>query len=63
MGSFNRYGAITDTLLVYARSDTYQFYEQIRPSDPVYLERFKFKDELGRIYRVDNLTIESALNI
>ena len=56
MGTYNRYGAVTDTLLWYAKSDAYLFEQQSVPNDPEYLERFKFKDERGRMYRVDNLT-------
>src|ERR1700733_11669722 len=56
MGTFNRYGAITDTVLWYGKTARYKFEEQTVPNDPEYLERFKFKDDKGRLYRVDNLT-------
>jgi DNA modification methylase len=56
MGTFNRYGAVTDTILWYGKTSRYKFEPQKVPNDPEYLERFKFKDDKGRFYRVDNLT-------
>ncbi len=56
MGTFNRYGAVTDTILWYGKTPRYKFEQQTIPNEPEYLERFKFKDELGRYYRLDNLT-------
>lgn len=56
MGTFNKYGAVTDTILWYGKTSRYKFEQQTIPNDPEYLERFKFKDEFGRFYRVDNLT-------
>ncbi len=56
MGTYNRYGAVTDTVLWYSKTDRYTFVEQTVPNNPEYLERFKYKDEKGRFYRLDNLT-------
>lgn len=56
MGSFNRYGAVTDTIFWYGKSSEYKFRQQTVPNNPEYLERFKFKDAKGRMYRLDNLT-------
>lgn len=56
MGSFNRYGAVTDTIFWYAKSENYEFRQQNIPNNPEYLGRFKYKDEKGRMYRLDNLT-------
>ena len=56
MGTYNRYGAVTDTLLWYAKSEPYTFNAQTIANNAEYLERFKFKDEKGRMYRLDNLT-------
>jgi hypothetical protein len=56
MGTYNKFGAITDTLLWFSKSDDYIFFEQSGPNDPEYLERFKYKNEEGRFYRLDNLT-------
>lgn len=56
MGTYNKLGATTDTLFWYSKSSDYIFNEQYGVSDPEYLERFKFKDENGRLYRTDNLT-------
>ena len=56
MGTYNRYGAITDTLLWYAKGENYTFNLQTVANNAEYLERFKFKDEKGRMYRLDNLT-------
>jgi DNA modification methylase len=56
MGTFNKYGAITDTILWYGKTPRYKFKQQTIANDPEYLERFKFKDSQGRFYRLDNLT-------
>jgi len=56
MGTYNKFGATTDTLLWFAKSHDYIFTEQTIPNDPEYLERFKYKDDKGRLYRLDNLT-------
>ena len=56
MGTYNKFGATTDTLLLFAKSHDYIFAEQTIPNDPEYLERFKYKDDRGRLYRLDNLT-------
>jgi adenine-specific DNA-methyltransferase len=56
MGTYNRYGAITDSILWYAKTPSYTFNLQTVANDPEYLERFKFRDEKGRLYRLDNLT-------
>ncbi len=56
MGTYNRYGAVTDTIFWYSKTDNYVFHEQTTANDPEYLERFKYKDDKGRLYRLDNLT-------
>lgn len=56
MGTYNRYGAITDSILWYAKGAGYSFNLQTVANEAEYLERFKFRDEKGRMYRLDNLT-------
>jgi len=56
MGTYNKLGATTDTILWYSKSNDYVFNEQFGESDPEYLTRFKFQDAKGRLYRTDNLT-------
>ena len=56
MGTYNRYGAITDSILWYSKGEKYTFNLQTIANDPGYLERFKYRDEKGRLYRLDNLT-------
>ncbi|MBL8191437.1 MAG: site-specific DNA-methyltransferase [Acidobacteria bacterium] len=56
MGTYNKFGIVTDSLLWCSKTAKYTFIEQAVPNDPEYLERFKHKDEKGRFYRLDNLT-------
>ena len=56
MGSFNKLGSVTDTLLVYAAGPSPFFRELTTPHDPEYIKRFKYRDAQGRLYRLDNLT-------
>ncbi|MFO0681015.1 MAG: site-specific DNA-methyltransferase [Sandaracinus sp.] len=56
MGTYNRLGSVTDTLLLYASSASSWFQEVTGPHDPDYIARFKYRDERGRLYRLDNLT-------
>jgi site-specific DNA-methyltransferase (adenine-specific) len=56
----NRFGVVTDTILFYAKSEESPFHPQYSFSDPDYqeyvTERFKYVDDQGRKYRLDNLT-------
>jgi site-specific DNA-methyltransferase (adenine-specific) len=55
-GPIKRFGSATDTLLYYAKSKSFKFHAQYKPSDPDYIEKFfKYVDEDGRRYRIDNL--------
>jgi DNA modification methylase len=56
MGTFNKLGSVTDTLLVYAASASPNFTEIKTAHDPEYIKRFKYTDDKGRKYRLDNLT-------
>ncbi len=56
MGTYNRLGIITDTIFWFSKGSDYVFNEQTTENDPEYLERFKHRDEKGRLYRLDNLT-------
>ncbi|MCI0680874.1 MAG: hypothetical protein L0Y71_02120 [Gemmataceae bacterium] len=56
MGTYNKFGVVTDSILVFAKGNDYVFNEQTTPNDPEYLTRFKYKDPDGRLYRLDNLT-------
>lgn len=51
-----RFGANTDTILFYARSDTYTFNPQHIPYEDGYKTRFKHADPDGRKWTDDNLT-------
>ncbi|MBN2702754.1 MAG: hypothetical protein JXR23_00945 [Pontiellaceae bacterium] len=56
MGTYNKFGNITDSVFIYSKTDKYTFFEQTGPSDPKYIERFNKKDASGRLYTTDNLT-------
>lgn len=52
----NRYGDVTDTLLLYARGGETTFNRQYRSYSPEYIEsNFRFKDDDGRYYSSENL--------
>jgi site-specific DNA-methyltransferase (adenine-specific) len=55
----NKFGASTDTILFYAKSDDAPFHPQYSFSDPSYQQyiekAFRFVDANGRRYRIDNL--------
>jgi DNA modification methylase len=56
MGTYNKFGSVTDTILWFSKGEDYIFHEQAIPNDPVYLERFKHKDDKGRLYRLADLS-------
>ena len=56
MGTFNKYGNITDSILIYSKSDIYTFNEQTGGNEAAYEARFNKKDKNGRLYTTDNLT-------
>jgi DNA modification methylase len=56
MGTYNKFGSVTDTILWFSKGSDYSFEEQSIPNDPEYLERFKHKDERGRAYRLADLS-------
>jgi len=56
MGTYNKFGSITDTILCFSKGGKYTFEEQVIPNDPEYLERFKYKDKKGRFYRLADLS-------
>lgn len=57
MGTYNRLGSVTDSLLVYAaNADQICFNEVFGAHDPEYIKRFKYVNDDGRKYRLDNLT-------
>ncbi len=51
-----RYGANTDTILFYAKSDNRIWKPQFQPYDEKYKARFQRKDPDGRLWSDDNLT-------
>ena len=55
----NKFGACTDNILLYAKSDAAVFYPQYSFDDPTYqsyIEKtFRYFNEDGRRYRIDNL--------
>jgi len=56
MGTYNKFGNITDSIFIYSKTDRYTFHEQTGADDPEYLARFTKKDAKGRLYTTDNLT-------
>ncbi|WP_404414767.1 site-specific DNA-methyltransferase [Brevundimonas vesicularis] len=56
MGTYNKLGATTDTIYWFSKGSDYTFNEVFGESDPEYLTRFRYKNEDGRLYRLDNLT-------
>ncbi len=56
MGTYNRFGNVTDSIFYYAKTDRYAFNEQTGTDDPDYVSRFTKKDKAGRLYTTDNLT-------
>ncbi len=51
-----RYGANTDIILFYTKSDQWTWNPQYQPYDEAYKARFRFKDPDGRAWSDDNLT-------
>lgn len=50
------FGNLSDTILVYSKTDDYTFHVQHTPYDPEYIRKFyRHVDEAGRRYRLDNL--------
>ncbi len=56
MGTYNKFGVITDSLFIYAKGDHYTFNQLTSPNTQEYLNRFNQRDENGRLYTTDNLT-------
>jgi site-specific DNA-methyltransferase (adenine-specific)/adenine-specific DNA-methyltransferase len=56
MGTYNKFGNVTDSIFFYGKTDQYAFNEQTGSDDPDYISRFTKKDEKGRLYTTDNLT-------
>lgn len=55
-GPTNRFGTSCDILLWYSKSNNYGFTPRYRKSNPEYIEKmFRYTDENGRRYRIDNL--------
>jgi DNA modification methylase len=52
-----RYGANHDVILFYSKSNRWTWHRQYTPHDPDYVKRaYRYVDEDGRRYRLDNLT-------
>lgn len=52
----NRYGDVADKIFYYAKTDKVLFNRQFTPYDDKYLSsKYRFKDDSGRLYRLDNL--------
>jgi len=52
----NRYGANTDTIFFYTKSERWKWNQQHTPHDKKYLSRFRNSDEDGRLWQDDNLS-------
>ncbi len=59
MGTYNKMGSVTDTILVYAAGPAPFFKEIFTPNEPEYLKRYKYTDERGRKYRLADLSSPS----
>lgn len=56
MGTHNKFGVTTDTILAYSAGDNAYYKEQFSPNNPEYIKRFTLKTPDGRRYYLDNLT-------
>ncbi len=57
----NRFGTSCDILFWYSKSNDYAFKLQYRPNNPEYIKKmFRYTDENGRRYRIDNLANPSV---
>jgi adenine-specific DNA-methyltransferase len=56
MGTYNKFGNVTDSIFFYGKTMQYAFNEQAGANEPDYVSRFTKKDETGRLYTTDNLT-------
>jgi site-specific DNA-methyltransferase (adenine-specific) len=55
--SSNKYGPLHDVILYYAKTGNLTWNNQFTPHSEEYLSsKYRYKDENGRIYRLDNLT-------
>lgn len=55
-GPIKRFGTACDVIFFYTKSDAYTFNTQYRANNPEYIEKmFRYVDENGRRYRIDNL--------
>ena len=55
-GPTNRFGTSCDILLWFSKSSSFMFDVQYRNNDPQYIAKmFRYSDENGRRYRIDNL--------
>ena len=52
----NRYGNVADIILYYAKSETPVWNPQLQPYGEANLKRFRYTDEEGRRYKLENLT-------
>jgi adenine-specific DNA-methyltransferase len=56
MGTYNKFGNITDSIFIYSKTEDFTFHEQTGADDPDYVARFSKTDSKGRFYTTDNLT-------
>jgi site-specific DNA-methyltransferase (adenine-specific) len=55
-GPINRFGTACDVILFYGKTNNYIFHNLYKENKPEYIEKmFRFVDEKGRRYRIDNL--------
>ncbi|HZJ02765.1 MAG TPA: DNA methyltransferase, partial [Thermoleophilia bacterium] len=55
-----RFGVTADNLLFYSKSGNHKFERQYRESNPDYIRtKFRYTNDIGRRYRLDNLTSPS----
>jgi DNA modification methylase/ribosomal protein L16/L10AE len=55
MGSYNKYGSVTDTIFMFSRSDNYHFNQTYSEVDDEYIQKHFQKDKDGRLFTINNL--------
>lgn len=59
LGQTRQYGIVTDILFFYTKTEFYDFKYELQKDNKEYLNRFKYKDDNGRLYRLSPLVSPS----
>ncbi len=61
--SAQKFGPVHDVILYYSKTESHVWNQQYGPHDEDYLKsKYRYKDETGRTYRLDNLTAAGTRN-